>query len=161
MAGGVHRIPVEPAAGALYLCGLEAVGPDPVALLDHLQAGTVISLQTETEIRRRYPAFIDWLLAPEPHEAIRLPTEDHLVAADERVLEVTRAIVERMDQRRGVLVHCGAGWGRAGVVAVLVMCAYGAQVDDALRDLRLARPAAGPQSSDQDEQVARLAGRLR
>ncbi len=62
-----------------------------------------------------------------------------------------------MSGGRRVVVHCGAGWGRAGVVAVLVMCAAGATVPDARRDLRVARPAAGPQSAEQDAQVGRLA----
>jgi hypothetical protein len=47
------------------------------------------------------------------------------------------------------------------VVAVLLMCASGAEIGTALRDLRTARPAAGPQSSDQDLQIERLAGPIR
>ena len=147
-------------SGGLHLCGLEVIGPDPVAVLDHVSARTVVCLQTDEEILRRYPDYLDWLVAPEPHEAIRLPTHDHLVAPDEHVAELARDVLGRLRSGDNVLVHCGAGWGRAGLLAVLVMVAAGSTVNASLRDLRTARPAAGPQSSEQDEQIARLAGRL-
>ncbi len=148
------------APGGLHLCGLEVVGPDPVAVLDHIAASAVVCLQTDEEIQRRYPAYLDWLDEPDPNEAVRLPTHDHLVAPDETVMELVGDVLGRLRSDQNVLVHCGAGWGRAGVLAVLVMVAAGSTVKASLRDLRAARPAAGPQSHEQDEQVARLAARL-
>lgn len=159
--GGVHQIPVARLDGSLYLCGLDAVGPDPAALLDHLGADTVVCLQTSAEIERRHLSYLDWMADPQPHEALRLPTDDYLVAADAPVESLVDAIVARMRGGDGVLVHCGAGWGRTGVIAVLVMCAMGATIEDALHDLRAARPPAGPQSPQQDLQVSRLAPRLK
>ena len=147
--------------GDLHLCGLEVVGPDPGAVLDHVAASTLVCLQTDDEIRRRYPDYLEWLADPDPHEAIRLPTDDHLVASDERVVELVADVLGRLRSNQNVLVHCGAGWGRAGLLAVLVMVAAGSTVKASLRDLRAARPAAGPQSVEQDEQITRLAGRLR
>ncbi|MEQ8840757.1 MAG: tyrosine-protein phosphatase [Acidimicrobiales bacterium] len=154
-------MPVARVEGTLVLCGLDAIGPDPVGLLTKVEGDTVVCLQTDEELRRRFPAYVDWLAAPAPHTALRLPTADHLVAADTEVRELVVDIHRRLRTGERVIVHCGAGWGRAGVIAVLVMCAAGAEIDMALRDLRLARPAAGPQSADQDLQIERLAGRLR
>jgi protein-tyrosine phosphatase len=77
------------------------------------------------------------------------------------VTELVLDLHGRLRRAQRVVVHCGAGWGRAGVVAVLLMCASGADIGAALRDLRTARPAAGPQSSDQDLQIERLAGPIR
>lgn len=159
--GRVHAIPVTGVAGTLIMCGLDAIGPDPGRLLDLVEASVVVCLQTDAEIERRFPDYLHWLDDPTPHEAIRLPTQDHLVADDDLVTGLVLGVHRRLTAAERVVVHCGAGWGRAGVVAVLVMCAAGAGVDEALRDLRLARPAAGPQSADQDLQVARLAPSLR
>ncbi|GJM39268.1 MAG: hypothetical protein DHS20C19_26350 [Acidimicrobiales bacterium] len=159
--GGVHAVPVSNVAGTLILCGLDAIGRDPEALVAAVEATAVVCLQTETEILRRYPDYLAWLAAPAPTNVIHLPTEDHLVTDDEAVADVVIDVHRRLSSGGRVVVHCGAGWGRAGVIAVLVMCASGAEVDTALRDLRLARPAAGPQSAAQDLQVDRIAPRVR
>jgi hypothetical protein len=42
-------------------------------------------------------------------------------------------------------------------VGALVLVAYGATVTEALDRVRAARPAAGPQSDEQDQQLIRLA----
>lgn len=159
--GGVHAVPVADVAGTLVLCGLDAVGPDPAALLGRVEGDTVVCLQTDVEILRRHPGYLDWLAAPAPHEAIRLPTEDHLVTDDDAVIDLVLDVHARLVAGGRLVVHCGAGWGRAGVIAALVMCAAGASVDEALHDLRRARPAAGPQSEAQHLQVTRLAGPVR
>lgn len=160
-SGGVHRVSLSEVAGSLYLCGLDAVGPDPAALLEHLQADTLVCLQADTEIERRFPDYRAWLADPEPFEAIRLPIEDHQVADDDPMESLIDAIVSRLDHGDGVVVHCGAGWGRSGLVGALILVALGREIETALRDIREARPAAGPQSSDQDLQLERLAGPVR
>ncbi len=159
--GGVHAVPVADVPGTLVLCGLDAIGPDPVALLQRVEADTAVCLQTDTELRRRYPDYLDWLATPDPFDALRLPTEDHLVTDDGLVVDLVGEVHGRLRAERRVVVHCGAGWGRAGVIACLVMCAAGAAVEASLHDLRAARPAAGPQSEAQHLQVTRLSGPVR
>ena len=104
--GGVHRIPIDGASGMLVLAGLEAVGPDAAALLGHVGAETMVCLQTDAEIDRRYPPYLEWLADPEPHEALRLPIDDHLVAPDGPMASLIKAIVDRIS---------GGGKGRASV----------------------------------------------
>ena len=116
--GGVHRIPIDGVSGMLVLAGLEAVGPDAAALLGHVGAETMVCLQTDAEIDRRYPPYLEWLADPEPHEALRLPIEDHLVAPDGPMTSLIEAIVDRLDG--GAVSSCTAGlvgdvpdsWGR-------------------------------------------------
>lgn len=160
-SGGVHRVPLSEVTGSLYLCGLDVVGPDPAALLEHLQADTIVCLQTDAELDRRYPDYLAWLADPEPFEAIRLPVEDHQIAGDDPMESLIDAIVGRLRHGDGVVVHCGAGWGRSGLVGALVLVGLGRETETALRAIRDARPAAGPQSSDQDLQLERLAVRVR
>lgn len=158
--GGIHRIPVGDVPGGLHLCGLEVVGPDPDAVLDHVGASVLVCLQTDEEILRRHPSYIDWLGTSRSHEVLRLPTPDYLVSPDDDVLSLVEVLFEHLEDGRNVLIHCGAGWGRAGVIAVLVMAAGGCTIEDAVRDLRLARPSAGPESAEQNWQVDRLGARL-
>jgi Swiss Army Knife protein, DSP-PTPase phosphatase domain len=159
--GRVHAVPVADVEGTLILCGLDAVGPDPAGLLAAVEGDVVVCLQTDRELDRRFPDYRPWLSNPSPHEAIRLPTEDHMVSDDGAVLSLVADLHDRLGRGQRTVVHCGAGWGRAGVVAILVMVAAGADVETARRDLRAARPAAGPQSVDQDRQVMRLAAAVR
>lgn len=159
--GGVHAIPVAVVPGTLILCGLDAIGPDPAALMRAIDGHVAVCLQTDIEIERRFPDYLLWLANPAPSSAIRLPTEDHMVTDDDAVTDLTLDVYRRLEHGSRVVVHCGAGWGRAGLLAVLVMCAAGAEIDTALRDLRLARPAAGPQSAAQDLQIDRLTPSLR
>ena len=105
--GGVHRIPIDGVSGMLVLAGLEAVGPDAAALLGHVGAETMVCLQTDAEIDRRYPPYLEWLADPEPHEALRLPIEDHLVAPDGPMTSLIEAIADRLDG--GVVSSCTAG----------------------------------------------------
>ncbi|MEM9466395.1 MAG: tyrosine-protein phosphatase [Actinomycetota bacterium] len=150
-------MPLGGVPGALILTGLDAVGPDAGGLLDHVGAQTIVCLQTDAELERRFPDYLAWLRHPEPYEAVRAQIEDHLVIDDRDMASLVRAIVRRLARSEGVVVHCGAGWGRAGLVAALVLVAFGSGVDDALARVRSARPAAGPQSIEQQDQLARLA----
>ena len=59
-----------------------------------------------------------------------------------------------------VLVHCGAGIGRAGTVAVCVLMQHGQSRDDALAHVADHRPMAGPEVGAQRELVDELAASL-
>ncbi len=149
-------MPLGGMPGALILAGLDAVGPDPSGLLEHVGAQTIVCLQTDDELQRRFPAYLDWLRHPEPYEAVRAQIEDHLVIDDRDMASLIRAVLRRLGRGEGVVVHCGAGWGRAGLVAALVLVALGSGRDSALDRVRAARPAAGPQSPEQYQQLDRL-----
>lgn len=159
--GSVHRVPVADAPGSLFLCGLDVVGPDPAALLGHLGATTLVCLQTDAELERRYPDYLEWLATSDGWRVVRLATDDHLVADDGDVADLVSSLRAELNSGEDVVVHCGAGWGRAGVIAVLVMVAFGADVPTAIADLRAARPAAGPQSVEQEDQINRLVPTVR
>ena len=60
-----------------------------------------------------------------------------------------------------VLVHCGAGIGRAGTLAVCVLMEHGVGRDDALALVARHRPMAGPEVGAQRELVDELAAALR
>ena len=69
--------------------------------------------------------------------------------------------VQRLDGGEHLLVHCGAGVGRAGTVAVCLLMLHGLGRDDALALVAAHRPMAGPEVGAQRELVDALAATLR
>ncbi len=85
------------------------------------------------------------LHAPEPARAAALVDE----------------LVRRVGAGETLIVHCGAGMGRAGTIAVCVLNRLGVAVDDALATISTARPGAGPEVGAQRSLVEQLAERVR
>ena len=157
MAGGIHRIPVPGAAGHLHATAFAVTGPDPAAALEDVGAEVMVCLLTDPEIAMRYPDYPGWLADPAPYQAIHVPMVDQGVTGDDLVRDLVDAINQHLDQGRGVMVHCGAGYGRAGIVCISVLTSRGMDLDHAVAAVRAARPAAGPQSPSQQAQITRLA----
>ncbi len=157
MAGGIHRVPVPGADGNLHATAFAVTGPDPAAALEDVGAEVMVCLLTDAEIAMRYPDYPAWLADPAPYQAIHVPMVDQGVTGDEIIRELVDDINEHLDQGTGVLVHCGAGYGRAGIVCISVLTSRGMDLDQAVAAVRAARPAAGPQSHSQEAQITRLA----
>ena len=65
-------------------------------------------------------------------------------------------LTRRLDEDEVLLVHCGAGIGRAGTVAVCVLMALGVPAADAQATVAANRPMAGPEVGAQRELIAAL-----
>jgi protein-tyrosine phosphatase len=65
-------------------------------------------------------------------------------------------LVDRVAAGDRLIVHCGAGIGRAGTTAVAVLVSLAVPLDVALARVRRHRPAAGPEVGPQLELVRRL-----
>jgi protein-tyrosine phosphatase len=73
---------------------------------------------------------------------------------------VLAGLVERVVAGQRLIVHCGAGIGRAGTTAVAVLVSLAVPLDEALEHVRRHRPAAGPEAGAQLELVRRLQERV-
>lgn len=67
----LHRIdeiplPSPPARGRLFVTNFSAVGPDPQAALDRVDARLLLCLLTPHEVELRYPDYVPWLLTHMP-----------------------------------------------------------------------------------------------
>jgi protein-tyrosine phosphatase len=81
----------------------------------------VVCLASQDEIGQRSPAYATLLGGTVPWEHIAFPIWN-LGTPDELALEpLPREIVKRLREGRNVLIHCDAGIGRAGSVAVAVL----------------------------------------
>jgi hypothetical protein len=159
--GGLDRVPVEGVPGQLWLCGKHAVGADPEAALRRIGApGSIVCLNQRGELEDRYPDYVEWLRDHEGGRALWFPIPDLHAPALDDLRPLLAEIGRRLAAGQHLLVHCGAGIGRAGTVAVCVLLQHGYGRDEALAHVADHRPMAGPEVGAQRELVAALAATL-
>jgi protein-tyrosine phosphatase len=114
-----------------------------------------VCLNERHELVDRYPAYVEWLITERGARATWFPVPDlhaPLVADMEQLVD---GIIARLGD--GVVVHCGAGIGRAGTTAVAVLVRTGVALDEALATVDRHRPGAGPEVGEQRRVVETLA----
>jgi protein-tyrosine phosphatase len=159
--GGIDAIPLPVATGTLSLCGKHVVGPDPVAALERAEATTMVCLVEAHELSDRYPDYLAWLRDHAgPHgdgTAMWFPIHDLHAPPLDRAQPFLHTLVERIQRGERLLMHCAAGIGRAGTMAVCVLIELGVPADEALAIVAAARPMAGPEAGTQMDLVRALA----
>ena len=161
--GGVDEVPLPAgaAAGRLWLCGKHAIGPDGDGLLRRVGATTVVCLTERHELADRYPEFVAWLGHERGARAVWHPIHDLHAPSADAIAPLVDDVVARLRAGEGVVVHCGAGIGRAGTLAVCVLVSLGLDLDGALAHVAAHRPMAGPEVGAQRDLVHAWAARLR
>ncbi len=152
--GGIHEIPLPTLAGRLWLCGKHFIGPDPERALTSVNADHVVCLVHERELRDRYDGYISWLQLTDC--ATWYPIHDLSSPPLAEILPVYQGVVDRLSRGESVVVHCAAGIGRAGTLAVAVCQLTGMPLNEALAHVRRYRPGAGPEVGSQLDAVVAL-----
>ncbi len=157
--GGADPIPLPAAAGPgrLWLCGKHFVAPDPDAALARTGTTTVICLCELGELSSRYPDYVDWLRSSQPSRALWFPVADLSVPAADHRDELLGELQRRLRTGERLLMHCGAGLGRAGTLAVALLITAGVELGEAAARVAGQRPMAGPQSPVQSDFLVELA----
>jgi protein-tyrosine phosphatase len=153
--GGIDEVPVP--AGRLWLCGKHLIGPDAEAALARVGADAVVCLSERHELEERYPGYVEWLVLNAGRRAVWYPIPDLHAPAFERSMALVSEVVARLRAGDGLVMHCGAGIGRAGTIAVCVLVALGESLDTARAAVASSRPSAGPEVGAQQALVERFA----
>ena len=153
--GGLDRLPVPGLPGALWLAGKHLVGPDPDAALERTGATRLVCLVERHELVGRYPDYVAWL-AQDPRAQWH-PIPDLCAPSLDALAAMADDLVEHLVDGSDALVHCGAGFGRAGTTAAAVLIRCGADVDEAIAAVAAARPLAGPEAGSQRDVLRALA----
>jgi protein-tyrosine phosphatase len=158
--GGVDEVPLPGAAGRLWLCGKHFVGPDPEDALDRTGAAVIVCLNEATELRDRYPDYVAWLTEHAPARSIWFPVPDLHAPPVAALRPLLDDLARRLSDGDGVLLHCGAGIGRAGTVAAAVLMILGLPRTEALAVVAASRPTAGPETGTQTDLLVDLEAEL-
>lgn len=157
--GGIDRITLPPdVRGALYLCGKHVVGPDPEAVRARLGDGTVVVSFNQPRDIARYEGYAAWL-GSSP-DARWLPVPDFHAPPLDDALPLLDEVAALLRAGRPVVMHCSAGVGRAGTMAVAVLMVLDVPWSDALAQVARERRGAGPEVGSQSQLIRALAAHL-
>jgi hypothetical protein len=155
--GGVDEVPLPPdAGGRLWLCGKHYIAPDPERALDRIGATTAVCLTEPAELIDRYPDYVAWLGANQPDRALWWPIPDLHAPDLDRALLLLDELRSRLQSGQSLLVHCGAGIGRAGTMAAALLVTFGSTPEEAVAHVAAHRPMAGPEAGPQTELLEAL-----
>lgn len=160
--GGVHHVPIRAVEGRLWLCGKHAIAPDVRAMLERTGSNHVVCLVQRHELVDRYDDYVEWLdAARHDGRATWFPIHDLSAPDHERFSPLVHEVSDRLVSGTSVVVHCAAGKGRAGTLAVALCLVAGMSLDEAVDHVRLHRPGAGPEVGDQLALVSSFGAGLR
>lgn len=145
----IDRIPLPIDRGALWLCARRDVATDPDAALAWAAAHAIACLLPVDEMEMQAPSYVGWLREHRGGKALWYPVSNYGAPSASSAIPFLRMIEARLRAGEGVLMHCTAGQGRAGTMAVAVLMLLGMSRDDAVRAVRSHRAFAGPGSSSQ------------
>lgn len=153
---GLDRIRLPPdVGGELWLGGKHAIAPDPEAVRTQIGARTLVVCFNQERDIARYEGYADWLRSSP--DARWFPIADlHAPPLDE-ALPILDDLSRVIRAGRPVVMHCSAGIGRAGTMAVGVLMVLGVPWSDALAGVAQDRRGAGPEVGAQSQLIQSLA----
>jgi protein-tyrosine phosphatase len=124
-------------------------------------ANRIVCLCEQQELEERYPGYVTWLSDNDGEAAIWFPIPDLHAPSVAEVQPLLLRLQQLVRAGHGVLMHCGAGIGRAGTLAAALLMHMGVRQAEALSIVAAARPLAGPEAGAQAELLDELARRPR
>jgi protein-tyrosine phosphatase len=149
--GGVDEIPLTAGLpGRLWICGKRFIGPDPEAALAYVDGTAVVCLNEPNELDH-YPDYTKWLRSQPTTRVLWWPIPDLYVPDRAAAPRLFGELRSRLGDGQHLLMHCGAGVGRAGTIAAGLLVTMGETPRDAIARVRAHRPMGGPEAGVQTE----------
>ena len=145
----IDRIPLPIDRGGLWLCARRDVAADPDGALAWAEAHAIVCLLPVDELEMQAPDYLGWLREHRGRKALWFPVSNYTAPSAAAALPFLRMVEARLRAGDGVLMHCAAGQGRAGTMAVALLMLLGLTRDEAVLAVRSHRTFAGPGSSSQ------------
>ena len=128
--------------------------------MQQVGATTVVCLNQRAELEVRYPDYVAWLQHQTPQRVVWFPIPDLGAPPIDAAAGLIVDLHSRIARGDTLLVHCGAGIGRAGTMAAALLMAMGFEHDRAVAHVGAHRPMAGPEAGAQRELLEALAQTL-
>lgn len=143
----ISQLPLVP-SGTLALCrmpgSLSPLDTD-VEALSQLAPACVLTLNPANELQARGGGLLPSALARRGIAWHHFPIDDYGVPLPEQSAQwqmLAPSLHGHLDTGRVVVIHCLAGLGRAGMVALRLLVERGEQAAEALQRIRTIRPGA-------------------
>lgn len=126
--------------GNLYLYRMPGRFDDLDQVFDEIKTAgisQIVSLAPMDEIQSKAPNYAEAIRRTStPAPVTIVPVEDFDVPSDwEKFTRVARSAAQSLLAGEGILVHCGAGIGRTGMFATLVLHHLGFELQEALEQV--------------------------
>ncbi|MEJ2081162.1 MAG: protein-tyrosine phosphatase family protein [Acidobacteriota bacterium] len=156
----IRLVELPEVAGQLFVCHLPGryeTFAEARESISERGIDKVVCLATLPEIRQEAPEYFDAIQAGDlPWVQVNFPIPDRGVPTDlSPLLRTVEDLVEDLRNKKNILLHCVAGVGRTGTVAMCVLIGIGLDPLDA--SVRLADAEAGPESDSQETLVNHVA----
>jgi protein-tyrosine phosphatase len=128
--------------------------------ISHKDMHRVVSLASLEEIQQKSPDYAQAIESNDlPWEQVLFPVPDFGVPDDRTgFLSLACSIAAGLQADQRILVHCGAGIGRTGILAICVLMALGMGKEESYQIVRSA--GSRPEMPEQDELVDWVAAQL-
>lgn len=128
--------------------------------IESLPIHVIVCIASDEEISRKSPSYLAAITSGAvPCQRWLFGVPDYGVPSDESAfLDLASQVADSLKKGQNVLIHCGAGIGRTGMFAALVLMRLRVPIEESLKRVKVA--GSGPETSAQRALLDRMRGNI-